>query len=65
MIHCFKKKKRKTQADNVKDCFKNSIHQTNMSETCLSMIKGETKPQHKHDQNKITAKNTSLILQPM
>lgn len=47
-----------------KSALKNSIHQTNMSETCLRMIKGETKPQHKHDQNKITAKNTSLILQP-
>lgn len=47
-----------------KSALKNSIHQTNISETCLSMIKGETKPQHKHNQNKITAKNTALILQP-
>jgi len=45
-----------------KSALKNSIHQTNMSETCLSMIKGETKLWHKHDQNKIAAKSTSLIL---
>jgi len=48
-----------------KSALKNITLQTNRSETCLSMIKGATKPQHKHDQNKITVKNTSLILQPM
>lgn len=62
MIHCFKTTHNHTMW---KSPLKNSIHQTNMFETCLSMIKGETKPQYKHEQNKIIAKNTSLILQPM